>query len=148
MEKSQKRAQRKVFKRGLMLKEVDTYKLTSVIARIIDSKLGEDITILNISNVSVFADYFVICSAKTSTQVRAITGHVKETVKKLFGRLPSGEENDKKNRWNLLDYGDVVVHVLHKEERETYAIEKFWNHGFKVDEEKWMTESEEYSDQV
>lgn len=130
------------------MKEVDTYKLTSVIARIIDEKLGEDITILNISNVSVLADYFVICSANTSTQVRAITGYVKESVKKVFGRLPSGEETDKKNRWNLLDYGDVVVHVLHKEERETYAIEKFWNHGFKVEQEKWMAESEEFADKL
>lgn len=128
------------------MREVDTYKLTSAIARILDNKMGEDITILNIGNVSVLADYFVICSANTSTQVRAMTGYVKENIKKVFERFPCGEETDKKNRWNLLDYGDVVVHVLHKEERETYAIEKFWNHGFKVDQEKWMAESEEFAD--
>ena len=46
----------------------------------------------------------------------------------------------------LLDYGDVVVHVLHKEERETYAIEKFWNHAFRVDRDKWEKDSEEYSE--
>ena len=128
------------------MKDITSDKLASVAARILDDKLGKDITILNISNVSVLADYFVICSADTSTQVRALTSYVKENVKKIFERLPNGQEHDLKNRWNLLDYGDVVVHVLHREERETYAIEKFWNHAFKVSEEKWKKDSAEYSD--
>lgn len=127
---------------------VTSDKLASVIARILDDKLGKDISILNISNVSVLADYFVICSADNSTQVRALTSYVREKIKDLFERLPNGQENDIKNRWNLLDYGDVVVHVLHKEERETYAIEKFWNHAFKVSEEHWKKESEEFSEYV
>ena len=56
------------------------------------------------------------------------------------------EENDVKNRWNLLDYGDVIVHVLHREERETYAIERFWNHAFCVEEQEWKEKSKEFSD--
>lgn len=130
------------------MKDVKSDKLSSVVARILDDKLGKDISILNIKNVSVLADYFVICSADTSTQVRALTSYVKEKVKDLFERLPNGQESDLKNRWNLLDYGDVVVHILHREERETYAIEKFWNHAFKVSEEKWKEESKEFSEYV
>jgi len=130
------------------MKDISSDKLSSTIARILDDKLGKDISILNISKISVLADYFVICSADTSTQVRALTSYVKERIKVLFERLPSGQETDLKNRWNLLDYGDVVVHILQKEERETYAIEKFWNHSFKVPQEKWMEESEEYSEYV
>lgn len=130
------------------MSNISSEKLSSVVARILDDKLGKDISILNISNVSVLADYFVICSAETSTQVRALTSYVKEIIKDLFERLPNGQENDLKNRWNLLDYGDVVVHVLHREERETYAIEKFWNHAFKVSEEKWKKDSEGYSEYV
>ncbi len=126
--------------------DINSQKLASVIARILDDKLGKDISILNISNISILADFFVICSADTSTQVRALTSYVREKVKDLFDRLPSGQETDLKNRWNLIDYGDVVVHVLHKEERETYAIEKFWNHAFKVSEEKWKEDSKEYSE--
>lgn len=128
------------------MKNVTSEKLASVIARILDDKLGKDISILNISKVSVLADYFVICSADTSTQVRGLTSNVKERIKILFDKLPTGQENDLKNRWNLLDYGDVVVHILHKEERETYAIEKFWNHAFKVPQENWMKDSEEFSE--
>ena len=130
------------------MENIASEKLSSVIARILDDKLGKDISILNISNISVLADYFVICSADTATQVKSLTSYVKEKIKGLFERLPNGQENDLKNRWNLLDYGDVVVHILHKEERETYAIEKFWNHAFKDPTEKWMEESEEYSEYV
>lgn len=129
-----------------MSKDISSDKFASVIARILDDKQGKDIKILNISNISVLADYFVICSSDTSTHVKALTGYVREKVKDFFNRIPIGEENDLKNRWNLLDYGDVIIHILHKEERETYAIERFWNHAFCVDEKEWKEKSEEYSD--
>ena len=128
------------------MEDISSYKLACTIARVLDEKLGKDITILNISHVSSFADYFVLASGDVSTQVRALTEGVKLKLKDLFQRQPHRQENDLKNRWNLLDYGDVVVHVLHKEERETYAIEKFWNHSYRVTEEEWMKESEEYSE--
>lgn len=128
-----------------ILADISSYKLASVVARILDDKLAKDITILNISNVSVLADYFVICSADTNTQVKALTGYVRDRIKHLFDRIPAGEENDLRNRWNLLDYGDVIVHVLHREDRETYAIEKFWSHAHKVEREDWEAESKEYS---
>ena len=126
--------------------DISSYKLASVIARILDDKLGKDITILNISNVSVLADYFVICSADTNTQVKSLTGYVRDRIKHLFDRIPTGEENDLKNRWNLLDYGDVIVHVLHREERETYALEKSCSHARPVEKEAWEEESKEYSE--
>jgi len=124
---------------------VESSKLASVIARILDDKIGQDIAILNISNVSVLADYFVLCTGATPTQVRALTGYIREEIKKIFGLLPKGQEKDLKNRWNLLDYGEVVVHILHKDERETYALEKFWNHAFRVSREQWEKDSKEYS---
>ncbi|MBR3889437.1 ribosome silencing factor [bacterium] len=128
------------------MSEITSYKLACVIARILDEKIGKDITILNISNVSSFADYFVLCSADASTQVKALTESVRLKIKELFSRQASRIENDSKNRWNLLDYNDVVVHILHKDEREMYAIEKFWNHAFSVLEDEWKKESEEYSE--
>jgi ribosome-associated protein len=135
-------------KQDFMKDSVTSDELSSIVARVLDDKKGKDISILDISKVSVLADFFVICSADTSTQVRALTSYVREKIKDLFNRIPNGEENDLKNRWNLLDYGDVVVHILHKEERETYAIEKFWNHAFRVDREVWLEKSKEYSEYV
>ncbi len=127
------------------MEEVSSYKLASIIARILDDKLGKDISILNISNISVLADYFVICSADTSTQVKALTGYVRDRIKHFLERIPAGEENDLRNKWNLLDYGDVIVHILQKEERETYAIEKFWSHAHKIEREDWEAESKEFA---
>ncbi len=125
--------------------EIDSKKLASVIARFLDDKLGKDIAILNIGHVSSLADYFVIVTGDSTPQVKALMETVKENIKKAFNRLPLRAENDAKNRWNLLDYGDVVVHILHKEERETYAIEKFWSHAFSVSEPEWKELSAEYT---
>ena len=131
---------------SLMEEELTSYKFACIIARFLDEKIASNISILNISNVSSFADYFVICSAQTSTQVKALTENLSEKVKITFSRLPIGRENDIKNRWNLIDYGDVVVHILQQDERDTYAIEKFWNHAFSIPRETWLKESIEYSE--
>ena len=128
------------------MQEIPSYKTACAIAGVLDDKLGKDITILNISQVSVLADYFVICSADTPTQVKALTEYVRDRIKKWFNRIPIGEETDLKNRWNLLDYGDVIVHVLHREERETYAIEKFWNHALVIKQDEWQKEAKEFSE--
>ena len=129
-----------------MTDNLSSYKFACIVARFLDEKIAKDLSILNISNVSSFADYFVICSAQSNTQVKALTENLSDKVKQTFGRLPHGKENDVKNRWNLIDYGDVVVHILHQDDREAYAIEKFWNHAFSVPRDTWMKESEEYSD--
>ena len=129
-----------------MTNDLTSYKFACIIARYLDEKIAKDISILNISNVSSFADYFVICSAQSNTQVKALTENLADKIKQTFIRLPLGKENDVKNRWNLIDYGDVVVHILHQEDREAYAIEKFWNHAFSIPKETWLKESEEYSE--
>ena len=129
-----------------MTEDITSYKFACIVARFLDEKIAKDISILNISNVSSFADYFVIFSAQSNTQVKALTENLADKVKQTFSRLPLGKENDVKNRWNLIDYGDVVVHILHQEDREAYAIEKFWNHAFSIPRDTWLKESEEYSE--
>lgn len=128
-----------------MTDSTDSKLLACVIARVLDDKLGKDISILNISNVSSLADYFVIVTGDSTPQVKALMESVRESIKKTFERLPIRMENDTKNRWNLLDYGDVVVHILHRDERETYAIEKFWNHAYSVTETEWKEISKDYT---
>ena len=129
-----------------MSEELDSKKLACVIARTLDDKLGKDNTILKISYVSCLADYFVIVTGDSTPQVKALMNNTKERIKELFSRAPIRMENDLKNRWNLLDYGDVVVHILHKEERETYAIEKFWSNAFSIAEDEWREISKDYSE--
>ncbi len=129
-----------------MTEELSSKKLACVIAGLLDDKLGKDITILNISNVSSLADYFVIVTGDSTPQVKALMNNTKEKIKDLFQRAPLRVENDLKNRWNLLDYGDVIVHILHRDERATYAIEKFWSNAFSVSEDEWKEISKDYRD--
>ena len=128
-----------------MDKNVNSKQLACIIARIADDKLGKNISVLNISNVSSLADYFVLVTGDSTPQVRALTEDISKRIKDLFSRLPVKTERDSKNRWNLLDYGDVVVHVMHKDERDTYAIEKFWSNAFCINEDEWLELSKEYS---
>ena len=121
-----------------------SHKFACVLAAMLDDKLGKDISILNISHVSSMADYFVIVTGDSTPQVKALMNNTKDRIKELFSRSPSRMENDAKNRWNLLDYGDVVVHILHKEEREMYAIEKFLSNAFSIPEDEWKKLSEDY----
>ncbi|MCX4275613.1 MAG: ribosome silencing factor [Candidatus Gastranaerophilales bacterium] len=128
-----------------MTEEVSSKKLSSIIARVLDDKKATDIAVLNVANVCVLSDFFVIASASSTTQVKGLTSSLRERIKELFGRIPNGDENDLKNRWNLLDYGDVIVHIMLNDVRESYALEKFWNHALKVSKEEWEEESKEFS---
>ena len=122
-----------------------SHKFACVLAAMLDDKLGKDISILNISHVSSMADYFVIVTGDSTPHVKSLMETVKERTKKELNRPPLRAENDAKNRWNLLDFGDVVVHILHKDERETYAIEKFWSNAFSIPESEWREEAKGYS---
>ena len=128
-----------------MERNITSLKLASVVARVLDDNLAKDIVILDISNISVLGDYFVIASADNQNQVRALTNYVRENIKKNLNVNVSKDESDKKNRWNLLDYGDVIVHIIHNEERELYALEKFWNHALKIEREVWLENSKEFA---
>ena len=127
-----------------MSENMDSKQFACIVARFLDDKLGKNIAILNIGHVSSLADYFVIVTGDSTPHVKALMESVKDNTKKLLNRMPVRMENDKRNRWNLLEYGDVVVHILHKEERETYAIEKFWNNAYSVSEDEWKELSQDY----
>lgn len=128
-----------------MNKEPASKELACIIAGALDDKQGKNIIILNISNVSSLADYFVIATGESTPQVKALTEYTKERIKTVFSRHALRTENDAKNRWNLLDYGDVIVHILYRDERETYAIEKFWSNAFRIGEDEWHEIAKDYS---
>ena len=125
--------------------QIQSEKLASVIARILDDNKAIDTLIINVSNVCSLSDYFIIASGSSTTQVRGLTENVRKKIKELFKRIPLNTEDKKANRWNLLDYGEVVVHIMHPEMRNTYNIEKFWSHGMNVPREVWEENSKEYS---
>lgn len=91
----------------------------------IEDKKAHDVIALDLQGVSLIADYFVICTGKSDTQVLAISNEVKKVAQKL-GLPIKGIEGEQTARWVLVDIGDVVVHIFHHEEREYYNIEKIW----------------------
>ena len=100
----------------------------TVVARVVslaeDTK-AFDITVLDISKISIICDYFVICSGSSTTHVKAIYERIKTKLSEE-GVFPRRSEGFREGRWALLDYGDFVVHVFLKEEREFYNLEHLW----------------------
>ena len=86
---------------------------------------GYDVIVLNLKKLTTVADYFVICSADSDVQVKAIADRVKEGLKKE-GFQTWHDEGYKNRSWILLDYIDVVVHVFHRDARMFYNLEKLW----------------------
>lgn len=120
-------------------------KMASVMARILDDNKAKDIVILNVSNVCSLSDYFIIATGISTPQIRGLTENLRKKVKDIFKRLPIGEETERKSCWNLLDYGEVVVHIMSESERETYKIEKFWSHALTLEREVWEENSKEFA---
>lgn len=124
---------------------MESIKLASVIARILDDNKAKDIVILNVENVCSLSDYFIIATGISTPQIRGLTEILRKKIKDIFKRIPIGEEIEKQNKWNLLDYGEVVVHIMNEENRQTYKIEKFWSHGLTVERQTWEDYSKEYA---
>jgi ribosome-associated protein len=94
----------------------------------IEDKNGSDVDVINISEISTIAYYFVITSGNSERQVQAIADNVEDEAQKL-GIYPKGIEGRREGRWILLDYYDVIVHVFHNEERKFYNLERLWADG-------------------
>jgi len=81
--------------------------------------------VLNVKEISAFADWFIVCSGASDRQVRAIASAIQKNVKKI-GLLPLGVEGESEGKWILLDYDDVIVHVFIESIRTFYDLERLW----------------------
>jgi ribosome-associated protein len=100
----------------------------------LDEKLGQDIEILKIDEISVIADYLLIASGNNQNQINAMTDLVEEKLAKA-GYTSKRIEGNKNSSWILMDYGDVIVHVFSKEDRLFYDLDRIWRDGKKVERE-------------
>jgi ribosome-associated protein len=103
--------------------------LARLAAEACDDRKAVDIRLIRVEDVTSLADWFVICSGLSDVQVRAIARSVEERLEEDASRLPLRREGQREGRWVLLDYGEVIVHVLLPEERSFYDLESFWGHG-------------------
>ncbi|MBR2346081.1 MAG: ribosome silencing factor [Clostridia bacterium] len=100
-------------------------ELADAIAEILDSKKARDIKVLHVEDKTVIAEYFVLCTGNSSTQVKALAGEV-EYRTELRGLNPYSVEGRDNNSWILLDYSNVIVHIFSREAREFYNLEKLY----------------------
>jgi ribosome-associated protein len=106
--------------------------LAKRVVELAEDKQAVDIVLLDIRPVSTVADYFVIFSGNSERQLNALTRDITDTVKREAQIKPLHQEGDSASGWVLLDYGDVVVHVLTPTEREYYRIEELWSAALPV----------------
>lgn len=102
------------------------------IAKLLDDKKASDIKILEIGKVSTIADYFVICTCTSDTQLRACVDEVEEKMREA-GYEPAHIEGYRSGTWILMDYSDVVAHVFMEETRNFYDVERLWNDASEVE---------------
>src|SRR5438876_944145 len=91
----------------------------------VESKKGSDIVLLDVRSLSMFTDYFLICSGDSERQIKAISGGVQEALDKS-GMRRIGHEGSAESGWVLLDYGDLMIHVFAPEQRDYYQLEDLW----------------------
>lgn len=111
------------FKRRKALESLD---IAREIVAAAEDKKAEDIVLLDLRPDTIIADFFVICTGDNIRQLRAIAESIREKVKKTVQRLPYSVEGEADSGWLLMDYGDIVVHIMSAENRSYYDLEGLW----------------------
>ncbi|MCL2227018.1 MAG: ribosome silencing factor [Oscillospiraceae bacterium] len=100
-------------------------EIAKLIVNALDNKKAQDIKLLRTYNLTVLADYFVICTANSTTQLKTLSDEV-ERILKEKDEMPLRREGHRSGGWVLIDYGCVVVHLFLQETREFYTLERLW----------------------
>lgn len=108
-------------------------ELAITVAQAASDRKAGDIVILRVAEVSYVADYFVMVTGYSRPQVRAIAGAIADQVEQELQQRPLRTEGQAEGNWLLLDYGDVIVHIMSPKEREFYNLEAFWGHAERID---------------
>ena len=103
-------------------------KMAAIAYRALEDKKAENIAVINIQNVSVIADYFLVASGSNKNQVQALADNVEEQLYKA-GFEKKQSEGFPSGNWILMDYGDIVVHIFDRENRLFYDLERIWADG-------------------
>ena len=112
------------WKQGIAL---ESKELALIAAEAASDKKATDIVVVDVGELLVVTDFFVICTGATDRQVKAIADEVEDQVRERGGLKPIGREGAEEGKWILLDFADFVVHVFQPAERDFYRLEKRWD---------------------
>ncbi len=104
-------------------------KLAAVAA---DDKIATDILLVDVKKSSFVADYYVIATVESSAQLYAVASHISRRLREEFHLHPAHNDGRRSAHWIALDYGGLVVHVMHRQAREFYALERLWDGAKRV----------------
>ena len=107
-------------------------ELAEIAVKALDSKKGKEIRLIRIDKITTLAEYFVICTGTSNTQINALCDEVEKELDQL-GEQPLHREGYRGGTWVLLDYGCVAVHVFYEEARAFYGLERLWSDGHALD---------------
>ena len=107
------------------LKDATAKEIAEAIADVLDSKKGRDIKVLHVEDKTVIAEYFVLCTGNSSTQIKALAGEVEYRLQQR-DVTPYGIEGRDNNSWLIVDYSNVIVHIFSRESREFYNLDKLY----------------------
>jgi ribosome-associated protein len=108
------------------------HEVLKIAVKTLDEKKGHDIRVIKIADVSAIADYFLLVTGNSTTQVKTLADEVEQKLK-AAGVTPTRTEGYHGANWIVLDYIDVVIHIFHKETREFYDLERLWQDGEVMD---------------
>jgi ribosome-associated protein len=94
----------------------------------LENKKGEDIILIDLHDIAIFADYFVICSGSTNRMIQALVDSAIDQVKKEY-RINARVEGQAEDGWMLVDYGDIILHIFSPQRRDYYRLEELWSEG-------------------
>ncbi len=127
-----------------MSKEISSFDAAALAANLAEDKKAKDILVLKTDQISTLTDYFMIASVESRAQMITLADHLIKALKQQH--LESvGNEIDKGGRWTLLDFGEVVIHLFHQEDRAFYKLERFWSHATEVPRPLWLQEQRQAS---
>ena len=109
-----------------------------LLAKALDSRKGLDIKVLETGHLTTLADYFVLCSATSATQIRALAEACEKAMKEQAGEDPHHVEGHRGGTWVLMDFSSVVVHIFDDEARKFYDLERLWGDAVQEDVEEML----------
>lgn len=107
-------------------------EIKNAVCKELDERKAVDITVLNVSHLTVVADYFVICTARSNKQVKALAEYVSEKLEDA-GVPTLRSDGVREGKWAVLDFGSVIVHIFNDDTRMFYCLEKLWTDGDNVE---------------
>jgi len=109
------------------------HETASLIVKALDNKKAQELKLLKTEKITILADYFVICTAGSTTQLKALSDEVEKVIKESSGEAPLRREGHRISDWVLIDFGSVIVHLFLQEAREFYSLERLWADAEEID---------------